>query len=335
LPFETLTPENMKYLTYEQALEDFAEFERTIIEHDHLGTKWISVGGSYPGALSAFYRQKYPNLVVGALSSSGVVRSVASFEDYDRMVAQGLGSNCLQAVQAGTQQIEAAINQPDQLSSIKKLFQTSDDTDALDLLSIPSNAADYAVQYGYQETFCNDVLSEAPLQGLAKASINISNAEGLDASPPSVDLSQDSWLYQSCTQFGGFVVPYHDPALRVQSSLLDLNYQTKDCQALFGISTLPPVDQTNKKFYAPLLDSSTSQILYVNGSMDPYSTLSISHINGNDINPNTKTAMVAGGSHCIDFSRYLNDPSALAQEIADVQLRFQSLAREWLASGSL
>ena len=32
---------------------------------------WISVGGSYPGSLAAWSREKYPHLIHGAVSSSG------------------------------------------------------------------------------------------------------------------------------------------------------------------------------------------------------------------------------------------------------------------------
>ena len=47
---------------------------------------WIHVGGSYPGALSAYFKVKYPNLTVGGLSSSGVVEALNEFHQFDEQV---------------------------------------------------------------------------------------------------------------------------------------------------------------------------------------------------------------------------------------------------------
>ena len=47
---------------------------------------WISIGGSYPGALSAWFRSKYPHLTIGAISSSGVILAVEDFRDFDEQI---------------------------------------------------------------------------------------------------------------------------------------------------------------------------------------------------------------------------------------------------------
>lgn len=48
--------------------------------------KWITIGGSYPGALSAWFRAKYPHLTVGAIASSAVVLAVEDFRDFDEQI---------------------------------------------------------------------------------------------------------------------------------------------------------------------------------------------------------------------------------------------------------
>jgi hypothetical protein len=44
------------------------------------------VGGSYPGALSAWFRYKYPHLVIGAIASSAVVNAIEDFQDFDEQI---------------------------------------------------------------------------------------------------------------------------------------------------------------------------------------------------------------------------------------------------------
>lgn len=46
--------------------------------------KWMSVGGSYPGALSAWTRFYNQDLITASWSSSGVIHAISDFSDYDK-----------------------------------------------------------------------------------------------------------------------------------------------------------------------------------------------------------------------------------------------------------
>jgi hypothetical protein len=78
LPFgkDSFSLKNMGLLNSEQALRDTAYFIQTIKDNEMYGIKnnpWIVVGGSYPGALSAWFRYKYPHLVIASIASSAVI----------------------------------------------------------------------------------------------------------------------------------------------------------------------------------------------------------------------------------------------------------------------
>jgi pimeloyl-ACP methyl ester carboxylesterase len=70
LPFSDFSNDHMTYLTLNNELEDLATFQRWITKTQGFTGKWISVGGSYSGTISALYRFKHPELVVGALAAS-------------------------------------------------------------------------------------------------------------------------------------------------------------------------------------------------------------------------------------------------------------------------
>jgi len=70
LVFPDLSNDHIQYLTLDNVLDDLATFQKWISLDRGLKGKWISIGGSYSGTISALYRQKYPKLVVGALAAS-------------------------------------------------------------------------------------------------------------------------------------------------------------------------------------------------------------------------------------------------------------------------
>jgi Serine carboxypeptidase S28 len=65
-----LTPENLRYLDIDQALEDLAHFiryQKTVIPGASKAGV-ILVGGSYAGTMVAWFLQRYPKLASGAWS---------------------------------------------------------------------------------------------------------------------------------------------------------------------------------------------------------------------------------------------------------------------------
>jgi len=45
-------------------------------KHD---SKVLVIGGSYPGAMAAWFRERYPHIATGAWSSSGVVEPIVDY----------------------------------------------------------------------------------------------------------------------------------------------------------------------------------------------------------------------------------------------------------------
>ena len=89
LPLGNLELSSLKFLTVEQALKDAAvlieylqaqlpiEYNVTHLRPANAKYKVVAFGGSYSGALSAWFRVAYPEHTVGSLSSSGVVNAVS------------------------------------------------------------------------------------------------------------------------------------------------------------------------------------------------------------------------------------------------------------------
>ena len=82
-PFADWSLDNMHYLTSEQALADLAYFLGSINFNQN---ETIVIGGSYPGAMSAWFRSRYPHLATASWSSSGVVQPVVDFWHFDDQV---------------------------------------------------------------------------------------------------------------------------------------------------------------------------------------------------------------------------------------------------------
>lgn len=98
--------EHLKYLSAPQALADAAMFIKTYFE----GKQVVVIGGSYPGALSAWFKSQYPDLAVASWSSSGVINAIENFSDFDLdifITTLDSGDECSQRISEVTQNIDA------------------------------------------------------------------------------------------------------------------------------------------------------------------------------------------------------------------------------------
>lgn len=67
-------------MTSLQALKDAAAFVRWTNQQNNLTSpKWVVFGGSYSGSLALWFRQRYPELTVGAVGSSAPMEFVVDF----------------------------------------------------------------------------------------------------------------------------------------------------------------------------------------------------------------------------------------------------------------
>ena len=108
-PTPDMSVESLRYLSSHQALADLARFiayasayvPATADRHSTpplrlpaaVGrSKWVSFGGSYPGALSGWLKLKYPASLAGAVSSSAPYFAEYNFEQYAQVVGTAIGN---------------------------------------------------------------------------------------------------------------------------------------------------------------------------------------------------------------------------------------------------
>lgn len=133
----------------------------------------------------------------------------------------------------------------------------------------------------------------------------------------------NAWDYQTCTEVGFFQVHNDD---RTQSVFPDDENEaqyTDSCQQNYG--TQPDIDGTRKTYYEPLMAGAATNILFVNGTEDPWSTLSLTDQSAAPAGITVK--IVQGGSHCSDLTN-LSRSEALG--VYETHTLLNTLAKVWL-----
>ncbi|POM57551.1 Serine protease family S28, partial [Phytophthora palmivora] len=261
-PNGDLSTENYRYLTVQQALADLKHFKESY--QSQLGSEdanqWIAIGGSYPGALSAWFRVAYPNTTVASLSSSGVVQPVYKFHQFDEQVALAAGPSCAEVLRLTTAAFEKEITSGNG-TTVKKLFGAQDLADA-DFFYMIADAAAMAVQYGHKDIVCNSMVgaferNNSLVDSFASFTIDMyGHSFGSECFYDTKCLALDhsrwgdgrSWRWQKCSQLAYFQVAPEEKSLR--STMVDLDYHLKQCETVFGDVVHPAqgVEETTKLY---------------------------------------------------------------------------------------
>lgn len=287
VPFKSLETENLKYLSSKQALFDLAAFRQFYQESINTKLKsnvenpWFVFGVSYPGALSAWFRLKFPHLTCGSLASSAVVLAVYNFTEFDQQIGESAGAECKHALQEINQLVEQRIATNGK--ALKALFGAGELKIDGDFLYFLADAAVTAFQYGNPDKLCSPLV-EAKKAGAdlvdayAKyvkeeyvgnfgASIETYNQQHLKNTTPGEEASSDRlWWFQVCTEVAFFqVAPSNDS---IRSSKVDTKYHLDLCKNVFGQGIYPDVEATN--LYYGGIKIAGSKIVFANGSQDPW-----------------------------------------------------------------
>lgn len=162
LPFgnNSYSLENLVLLNSEQALKDLAYFTEQVVTqklHGVLNNPWISIGGSYPGALSAWYRSKYPHLTIGSIASSAVINAIVDFKQFDEQMYLSTvksGDFCSNAINASSTRVEQIL-ETDQASAFKAQFPGADKLNNDEFLFFWVDSIVGEVQYGSRTKLCD------------------------------------------------------------------------------------------------------------------------------------------------------------------------------------
>ncbi|KAL4234124.1 Thymus-specific serine protease [Mactra antiquata] len=350
----------LQHLSSQQALADLASFVRHIRTKYGISdsTPWICFGGSYPGALSAWFRLKYPNLVAGAVASSAPVQAVTNFEGYNNVVANSLKSDLVGGSQECLDSVKRAFNTIDEMIAAGKFDQLKTDFKSCNMLSMKedtvlfvSNLAGYfmgVVQYnnevpGQNIAFvCEVMLSSSDsyknLMKLNQESMDLSNETCVDncymnytktMMNTTVDRNASGagirqWIFQTCSQFGYYQTCDVNTDCPF-SHLMSLEYSDiQICQNVFKINA-EDVDkyvQFSDDYYGGN-KTQQSNIVFVNGSIDPWHWLSVL---SNRTDVGEYSVFIPGTAHCADLRPQSdNDPAALKearQQIAGLVSQF-------------
>ncbi|VDO21107.1 unnamed protein product [Haemonchus placei] len=333
-PFGKQDTESLKLLTIDQALADIKEFIQQMNDLYFKGTntKWVTFGGSYPGSLSAFYRETYPSTTIGAVSTSSAVNV---FVDYYGYLQNTEANYRAQDKNCATSMATAFTNMQNLFFSgtagrgkLKSKFNLCDDFDEQNLSKAKQFFFSNVISYfqGINQ-YSGDNRNTATRNGLGipkacEIMTNTSLGDEMDRVKLVVSenipygnscfcsnltfisifyIATRSWIWQTCTELGYFQTTDYGTN-SIFGSTIPIDFFSDQCIELFGpdytlTETYRRVDIVSKK-YGGATDYRGNKVVFPNGSIDPWKSLGL--LVGNSDN-DIDAFLIDGTAHCADM----------------------------------
>ena len=258
-------------------------------EHD---SEILVIGGSYPGAMSAWFRERYPHIAIGSWSSSGVVQPIVDFWQFDEQIYQSTvksGEWCPEMIQKSMKYVTEQGKKRDSGDADNIITKT--------LAGGPSTAmrtddwmffyADIfveAVQYGGRTALCetlqgmkddsDDAIVEAMVRYGAKEGVTAPDYDSNVIADTTVDVNSSArpWTYQYCTEYGWYQTPSKKHPMR--SPYLEEDYWPAMCARGFEGLTFGKKEHRPMAFATTIDQGGVSiavdEIFFANGGEDPW-----------------------------------------------------------------
>lgn len=345
-PDDSSTENYAKYLTVDQVLGDLAYFAQKMKEEEKLkGSKWLLVGGSYSGMLSAVARQEYPEVFHAALSSSGVVLANDNYRDFDLQIAVSLGHECAAVARQARMKLEALMESGDEndWKWIQQQFHTGD-LPKDDFYFVIGELFTLAPQYGARERLCGPLVDTLrtradPLMALANFSREyfVPHFCGGDMVPTysrkamkemegkKANTGSRSWMWMTCNELAYWQVS--PGRLSIRPKALTPDYFKKQCEDIFGAGYGDPkVEEFNNKYGG--LDQKGTRVFFSTGSQDPWTWTCVTEDSGVKEGQAAHTIAGLEIGHCRDlYAPQATDPADLVR----VRAYERALFNKWMA----
>lgn len=162
-PYNTSTTDQLRYQSTEQIIADFDYFARKVdlpgvnftkVNAPHV--PWITYGGSYPGALSAFSVKTYPETFYGGIASSAVIHAQVEYPQWYAPIQLLAPQDCVASINNIVDKMDHLIRQENDaaIHELKEIFGLTDLEDIRDFaqtIAFPIGGPFIYPTYSWQE----------------------------------------------------------------------------------------------------------------------------------------------------------------------------------------